>query len=87
MNQGVEETVISAIRTVLQDTGRGEKGVKPEMLLSSDLGFDSLDMAQAVVLLERSLGVDPFRAPSAVRSSIRTVADLVKIYSQSISGS
>lgn len=87
MKQGVEEAIVSAIRAVLQDTGRGEKGVKTEMLLSSDLGFDSLDMAQAVVLLERSLGVDPFRAPSAERPSIRTVADLVKIYSQAISGS
>jgi acyl carrier protein len=55
------------------------------MLLSSDLGLDSLDLAQTIVLLERSLGVDPFRAEAAGRPSIRTVGDLITIYSEAMS--
>jgi acyl carrier protein len=54
------------------------------MLLSSDLGLDSLDLAQTIVLLERSLGVDPFRAASGSRPSIRSVADLIMIYESAV---
>ncbi|MEI8070179.1 MAG: acyl carrier protein [Planctomycetota bacterium] len=82
----LSDSIADAIRTVLHDTGRDRKVIEPSMLLSSDLGFDSLDIAQAVVLLERSLGIDPFRTPLAgsARPSIRTVADLIAIYSTAI---
>lgn len=75
--------IASAIRDVLRDTGRQAKTIDPGMLLTADLGLDSLDLAQAIVLLERSLGVDPFRTPpaSGVRPPLRSVADLVSIYS------
>jgi acyl carrier protein len=80
------ESIATAIRTVLHDTGRDAKAISPEMLLAADLGLDSLDLAQAIVLLERSLGVDPFRsAPAAApRPAIRTVSDLVSIYSSAL---
>ena len=80
------ESIAAAIRTVLHDTGRDAKAISPEMLLAADLGLDSLDLAQAIVLLERSLGVDPFRsAPAAApRPAIRTVSDLVFIYSSAL---
>jgi acyl carrier protein len=76
--------IVAAIRQVLHDTGRTAVTVEPQMLLSTELGLDSLDLAQTIVLLERSLGVDPFRSPppGSARPSIRTVADLVGIYSQ-----
>jgi acyl carrier protein len=77
------DSISAAIRTVLHDTGRDAKAIAPEMLLASDLGLDSLDLAQTIVLLERSLGVDPFRAAApatAPRPPIRSVADLVTIY-------
>jgi acyl carrier protein len=79
--------IVAAIQQVLHDTGRTADAVEPPMLLSSQLGLDSLDLAQTIVLLERSLGIDPFRAPStgAARPAIRTVADLVSMYSQDIS--
>lgn len=86
MSTPVPAAIAAAIRTVLHDTGRDAKSVEPEMLLSADLGLDSLDLAQTVVLLERSLGIDPFRAPvrapveGTVRPAIRTVADLAGIY-------
>ena len=83
----VPEAIASAIRTVLHDTGRDAKLVEPPMLLASDLGLDSLDLAQTIVLLERSLGIDPFREAPAPggRPAIRTVADLIAIYTTALS--
>jgi acyl carrier protein len=83
----VPEAIAVAIRAVLRDTGRAATSVEPAMLLASDLGLDSLDLAQTIVLLERSLGIDPFRqAPAAGgRPAIRTVADLIAIYTSSSS--
>ncbi len=80
MTVSISDAIATAIRTVLHDTGRSAQGVEPAMLLSSDLGLDSLDLAQTIVLLERSLGVDPFRAASGSRPSIRSVGDLISIY-------
>ena len=78
----VPEAITAAIRTVLHDTGREAKAVEPTMLLAADLGLDSLDLAQTIVLLERTLGIDPFRQapPAGGRPAIRTVADLIAIY-------
>jgi len=88
----ITSAIVAAIRQVLRDTGREPAVVQLPMLLAADIGLDSLDLAQTIVLLERSLGVDPFRAPvralveGTVRPAIRTVADLVGIYGQAISG-
>lgn len=80
------DAVAAAIRTVLHDTGRDAVPIEPQMLLAADIGLDSLDLAQTVVLLERSLGVDPFRGPSTNvgRPSIRTVSDLVATYAAAL---
>jgi acyl carrier protein len=75
----VAAAVASAIESVLRDTGRHTKPEDPAMLLAADLGLDSLDLAQTIVLLERSLGIDPFRSASTSRT-VRTVSDLVAIY-------
>jgi acyl carrier protein len=79
VNPDVSEAVAQAIRSVLRDTGRDTKPVEPPMLLAADLGLDSLDLAQTIVLLERSLGVDPFRSAATSRT-VRTVSDLITIY-------
>lgn len=71
--------VAESIHAVLRDTGRDTKAIEPAMLLAADLGLDSLDLAQAIVLLERTLGVDPFRSAATSRT-VRTVSDLVSIY-------
>ncbi len=86
MKLTVPDAISTAIRTVLHDSGRNADDVAPPMLLSSDLGLDSLDLAQTIVLLERSLGVDPFRSAAAGRPAIRTVADLIAIYTEALSG-
>lgn len=80
MKPTVSDAVATAIRTVLHDTGRQAQTITPSLLLATDLGLDSLDLAQAVVLLERTLGVDPFRDAASSRVTIRTVADLVAAY-------
>ena len=79
MKPDVAAAVASAIESVLRDTGRHTKPVEPALLLAADLGLDSLDLAQTIVLLERSLGIDPFRSASTSRT-VRTVSDLVAIY-------
>jgi len=83
----VGEAVSAAIRSVLEDTGRDTKPVESTMLLAADLGLDSLDLAQTIVLLERSLGIDPFRTASGTRRAIRSVADLVAVYTQALTQS
>ena len=83
MKPDVTEAVTTAIRSVLRDTGRDTKPLDPTMLLAADIGLDSLDLAQTIVLLERSLGIDPFRSASTSRT-VRTVSDLVAIYEQAL---
>ena len=82
MKPSASTAVAEAIASVLRDTGRATRPLEPQMLLAGDVGLDSLDLAQTIVLLERSLGVDPFRsaAPGASISPLRTVADLVAVY-------
>jgi acyl carrier protein len=83
------EAVVAAIQTVLRDSGRSAGPVEPSMLLAADLGLDSLDLAQTIVLLERALNVDPFReragaATAAGRPRLRTVSDLIEIYTHAL---
>lgn len=82
----IDRLIADAIRRVLHDTGREPGRVAAEMLLGADLGLDSLDIAQTIVLLERELGVDPFRHPPAGvdRPAIRTVGDLIGVYSRAL---
>lgn len=84
MRPDVAAAVRTAITAVLRDTGREGRPIEAGMLLSADVGLDSLDLAQTIVLLERNLGSDPFRVSTTSRS-IRTVADLIAIYESALS--
>ncbi|MFN9367698.1 MAG: phosphopantetheine-binding protein [Planctomycetia bacterium] len=86
MTPPVPDAVTTAILTVLRDTGRDGRAIAPAALLAADVGLDSLDLAQTIVLLERSLGIDPFRtAPaSGPRQPVRTVSDLITIYTAAL---
>jgi len=77
----VAAAVNAAIQTVYIDTGRPRRDITPASLLGSELGLDSLDLAQVIVLLERSLGVDPFRSSRTGLPPIRSVEHLITIYS------
>lgn len=83
MKASVSEAVATAIRSVLHDTGRDAPSIDSTKLLSADLGLDSLDLAQTIVLLERSLGIDPFRTASVTRP-VRSVGDLMAIYTEAL---
>lgn len=83
MKASVPEAVAAAIRSVLHDTGRDAPSIDSTTLLSADLGLDSLDLAQTIVLLERSLGTDPFRTASITRP-VRSVGDLIAIYAEAL---
>lgn len=85
--QPIGATVVDTLRRVLRETGREPGGIEPRMSLAGDLGLDSLDLAQTVVLLERALGVDPFRdaPPGGGRPSIRLVDDLITLYTRACS--
>jgi acyl carrier protein len=86
MNESLLPVVRKAILTVLHDTGRSAQAVESGHLLSTDIGLDSLDLAQTIVLLERELACDPFRsAGSSPTLRMRTVGDLVTLYEAAIS--
>jgi acyl carrier protein len=87
MSSASSAAVAEAIRSVLRDTGRTAGPLEGPMTLAGDLGLDSLDLAQTVVILERTLGVDPFRATSADagRPVLRTFDDLCGIYDAALS--
>lgn len=80
----VDEAVRSAIGRVLIDTGRRPGVLDREMLLGAGIGLDSLDLAQTIVLLERSLGIDPFLGASGTRPSLRSVGDLIDVYASAL---
>ena len=52
MPASLHDTIAAAIRSVLSDTGRSAHEISPSSLLGSDLGLDSLDLAQTIVMLE-----------------------------------
>ena len=73
----VRKTVVGVINKVRTDSGRESIEPKDDDTLMSDIGLDSLDLAQLVAELEKALGVDPFRDGSA---TARTLIELVTVY-------
>jgi acyl carrier protein len=73
----IRAAVQHAVQRVLESSGRDRHSFEDDELLSVEVGLDSLDLAQVVVLLEQELGVDPFRKQGAL---IRTFDDLVRAY-------
>lgn len=75
----LQKTIERVIHEVLAGSGRPLKPLSSGDLLAADIGLDSLDLAQVVVILEQQLKVDPFRVGG---QSIRTVDDLHQAYSR-----
>jgi len=73
----VEQAVTDVLNQILTDAGGEPRSFQDADQLTADLGFDSLDLAVAVVTLERKLGKDPFRDGSA---RARTFGEFVKLY-------
>lgn len=78
-SDAMRETICSIINKVRTDSGREAMEILDGHQLTSEIGLDSLDLAQLVVAIEKELGVDPFRDGSA---AARTVGELVAVYEQ-----
>jgi acyl carrier protein len=75
----IEQAILTSIRTIA-DRKPGVPGLlQREHRLISDLGMDSMDIAELVAVLEEQLGDDPF-AEAASIADVRTIGDLIEIY-------
>jgi acyl carrier protein len=76
----VRKHVTNEVRTLLE-----EAFAEPTELHDEDnlilLGLNSLMLARLVVALERALDVDPFQDGRARVTDLRTIGDVVRIYS------
>ena len=77
----VRQTAEMVINRVLVESGRAPRQIRDDDILTSTLGLDSLDLATAVVHLERELGVDPFREGA---DEVQTYGELVSLYELTI---
>jgi acyl carrier protein len=75
--ENIRAKVKATVQQVLEATNRPQRPFEDDDLLFAEVGLDSLDLAQVVVILEKELGVDPFQQSGA---HIRTFADLVRSY-------
>lgn len=67
------EKLIVIINTVRENKGLMPlQELKPEQDLRSDLGFDSLDLAELTVRIEKEFGIDIF-----ADSFVLTVSDII----------
>jgi acyl carrier protein len=54
------DTVIRAIRSLLERRGDVDVDIRPDSALQDDLGLDSLELAELSAHLEDELGRDPY---------------------------
>jgi acyl carrier protein len=57
---------------LIEDLEIEEENIKPEALLKDDLGIDSLDFVDIVVIVERKFG---FKFKTEEMASVKTLAD------------
>lgn len=79
MRPEVTPAVLSAVMHIAARKRPAPANVDLEQTLVRDLGFDSLDIAELVAILEVELACDPFASDVAVADA-RTVGDLCAIY-------
>jgi acyl carrier protein len=77
----IRAEVSTVLSRVLEESGRVAKPARDEDALAQNIGLDSLDLAQVVVLLDQRFGVEPFRKPGVI---VRTFGDLVRVYAEAI---
>ena len=79
-NEQVMTVVCDTLQRVLTRRNHTAVHCTPESNLVSDLGFESLDLAEIVALLELHFGFDPFTDQIAI-TDVHTVQDLCDAYS------
>ena len=75
----VERAVGEAVLQVAAHRTPAPAEVQREQRLIADLGFDSMDIAELLAILEMKLGYDPFAASAAI-ADVHTVGDLIAVY-------
>jgi len=77
----LQQTIKDAVAVIarVRNPDLGEVELDQELL--EQLGFDSLDLAQLVAVLEVRLGVDPFATHTTI-AAMRTVRDLCRAYGE-----
>jgi acyl carrier protein len=74
----VEEKITAVVLDLARRRQPGLTQITPEQVLTTELGLESLDLAQLVAVLEEQLGVDPFA--TTAMTNVRTVGDLCAAY-------
>ena len=70
----MEEVLLSIINTVRQNKGQEPvHALRDGTDLRSDLGFDSLDLAELTVRIEKQTGIDVF-----ADGIVQTVSDIIQ---------
>ena len=77
----VRRRMEAVINRVLAESGRPPRVYTDHDRLAETIGLDSLDLAQAVVSLEREFGIDPFREGA---SRVATFGELVSLYERAL---
>lgn len=72
----IEQTIVSALRTLLDRRGADDVTVAPESDIYDDLTMDSLEVAEFSAVLEDEFGRDPYSAGIVPR----TVAEVIAFY-------
>ncbi len=77
----IESAIHEVIFHIIEQKGETVAKLDNASSLANDLGFESLDLAQLVSMLEMRVDIDPFSRDIAI-TSIRTVGDLRNAYCQ-----
>lgn len=73
--------IAAAIQEVWNSSGQSALTIEDASTLGDQLKLSSLDVAQLVVQLEHTLGIDPFRSGTA---PVQTFGELVNVYDKAL---
>lgn len=78
----MRDTIDAVVNTILEKKGREPRELRDHEHLVTDVGLDSLDIAELVTRLEMQLGVDPF----ALGATAADYGEFVRVYEQAVAG-
>jgi acyl carrier protein len=81
-NNEVKNSILAVIKEIAQLQNIDlPASLKDKHSIVDDLGFSSLYVAALVANLEEELGIDPFVDEDVMITDVRTIKDLIEIYS------
>ncbi|WNI17846.1 acyl carrier protein [Actinacidiphila sp. ITFR-21] len=81
-DKDIPDLIVREIRSLLLDQEGESASLAPEDTLAS-VGLNSLMLAQLLIQLEETLGVDPFGEDVSI-ADIRSIADLANAYERAL---